>query len=437
MVLFVAKSFTSSAQTNNSPYSIFGIGDIENNYYDRSSGMGNSGIGLSSGKYIYQANPASLGQLESHYFTVEFGGNYKYVSYTGNPIGTITTPTSQQFQMTRFVLAVKPKPYWGVGIGLMPYSSSNYTFFSIKNVQGSNTASIPAYYEGSGGLNQVFLTNALNINRHFSLGIRASFIFGSLQQSETLYPVGAVSTPENPLPLSNQLNTLNLLAFRNFNYQGGLQYRTKLSKKWGLSLGAVGSSKTNFSPEHRVTLTEGNPANGLPTTLVNDSLMANSRFTIPFAYGGGLSLNYDGQITLAADYKRQNWSDVQNPTNGSYTFNNSERWSGGLEYAIPKTAPFRGQLLSYEKYFFQVGGFRSKDYLRIRGTQLTNTGITLGVGINGNPARSTTLSYLSYMLNFQFGTLGTTSNNLIKQNYLQVGFIISYRDFWQPRIALD
>jgi hypothetical protein len=64
---------------------------------------------------------------------------------------------------------------------------------------------------------------------------------------------------------------------------------------------------------------------------------------------------------------------------------------------------------------------------------LTNTGVTLGVGINGNPTRSG----LSYLLNFQFGTLGTTSNNLIKQNYMQVGFIIAYRDFWRPRLALD
>ncbi|MDR0794306.1 MAG: hypothetical protein LBE82_13440, partial [Chitinophagaceae bacterium] len=265
IVLFAAKGFSSSAQTNNSPYSILGIGDIESNYFDRSSGLGNSGISLASGKYIYQANPASLGQLESRYFSVEFGANYKYVNYTGNPIPATTASSSQQLQITRFMLAVKPKPFWGVGIGLMPYSSSNYTFFSIKNVQGSNSTGIPAYYEGTGGLNQVFFTNSLNLDRHFSLGIRASLIFGSLQQSETLYPFAVANpSPGNPIPITNQLNTLNLLVFKDFNYQGGLQYRAKLSKKWNLSMGAIGSTKTNFSPEHRLTITEGNPANGLP-----------------------------------------------------------------------------------------------------------------------------------------------------------------------------
>ena len=432
MVLFGVKGLTSSAQTNNSPYSIFGIGDIENNYYDRSSGMGNSGISLSSGKYIYQANPASVSQLDFRFFTVEAGGSYKYVNYQGNPIPP-STPSSQQFQITRFTLAVKPKPFWGISFGLTPYSSSNYTFYSTKSVQQSNSATIPAYYEGTGGLNQVYLTNGLKLNNHFSIGLRTSFIFGSLQQNETLYPSGGIATPENPIPITTQLNTLNLLAFRKFNFQGGIQYKTDLTKKWALSLGAIASTRTNFSPQHRITISEGNPANGLPTNLVNDSLMSNTKFSIPVAYGGGFSLSYDKQLTVSIDYKRQNWGDVQNSNDGSYTFNNSERWSGGVEYAIPKTTPFQGQVLSYEKYFFQVGGFHSKDYLSIRGNQLNTTGVTLGVGINGNPLRSN----LSYMLNFQFGTQGTTSNNLIKQNYLQIGLIVSYRDFWRPRIQLD
>lgn len=49
----VLSLFTASAlqaQNNASPYSIAGIGDIESGYFDRSSGMANTGVSLSSGK---------------------------------------------------------------------------------------------------------------------------------------------------------------------------------------------------------------------------------------------------------------------------------------------------------------------------------------------------------------------------------------------------
>ena len=40
------------AQDINAPYSIIGIGDIENSLFNRSSGMANTGISLRSGKSI-------------------------------------------------------------------------------------------------------------------------------------------------------------------------------------------------------------------------------------------------------------------------------------------------------------------------------------------------------------------------------------------------
>ncbi|MFX8393340.1 hypothetical protein ABTL67_19750, partial [Acinetobacter baumannii] len=59
------------AQNNNSPYSIVGIGDIEQSYFDRTTGMASTGVALSSNRFVYTANPAANAALDFHYFSIE------------------------------------------------------------------------------------------------------------------------------------------------------------------------------------------------------------------------------------------------------------------------------------------------------------------------------------------------------------------------------
>ncbi|MES1221362.1 MAG: hypothetical protein ABUT20_38025, partial [Bacteroidota bacterium] len=62
------------AQTNNSPYSIFGIGDIDDSYYNRTTGMANTGLAYRSPNFITLNNPASLSALGTHYIAGEIAG---------------------------------------------------------------------------------------------------------------------------------------------------------------------------------------------------------------------------------------------------------------------------------------------------------------------------------------------------------------------------
>ena len=50
----------SFSQNMNSPYSIYGIGDIDNRMYNKTSGMGGTGLALRSGNYFIDNNPAAL-----------------------------------------------------------------------------------------------------------------------------------------------------------------------------------------------------------------------------------------------------------------------------------------------------------------------------------------------------------------------------------------
>ncbi|MFM9469854.1 hypothetical protein ACKI1K_44880, partial [Streptomyces scabiei] len=79
--------------------------------------------------------------------------------------------------------------FWAVSLGILPFSSVNYSMFGAKTVQGSNQM-VPAYYTGSGGVNNFFFTNSFQAGKHLSLGLQSSFLFGHLNETETI--TGAV-----------------------------------------------------------------------------------------------------------------------------------------------------------------------------------------------------------------------------------------------------
>lgn len=413
-VLLAGVAGRSAGQTNTSPYSVLGIGDIETGSLDRSAGMANSGVSLSSFRFMYHANPASYVKLQDKFFAFEMTGRFKAVNYSGKPIAS-TTGTSTDLQVAKLAVAAKVKPWWGSSIGLLPYSSSNYSFLTTKGVVGDLQYNMPAYYKGSGGLNKVYFANAFQLNKNLAAGIEAAYIFGSMQQVETL---------DASELTGSAIATTSDRYMRNGLFKAGLQYNGKLTEKWKLALGATASNKTRLNTTNYVSVVSGS------STVVTDKNLGDGSFYLPVSYAVGGSLSYNRKLTIAADYQRQNWNDL-NYTGLSYRLVNSDRYSLGFEYSAQQSLPGYNNTPSgyfFEKYFLQAGLFYGNSYLRMYNQQLKNYGGTLGFGVNSKK------SNLSYQLSVELGSFGTTKNNLIKQNYSTVNFTVMYRDFWFTKV---
>src|ERR1700761_7756867 len=129
-ILLAVLSITSlgaMAQNNFSPYSQMGIGDLEDGYYNRTTGLANTGIAYRNNRYLINNNPASFSALANQYFTMETSLRGSFVDYSGSPV----TPASTQsgdITFRRLVMGIKPGKNWGSSIGLVPYSTSNYEF---------------------------------------------------------------------------------------------------------------------------------------------------------------------------------------------------------------------------------------------------------------------------------------------------------------------
>src|SRR5262249_3178931 len=145
-------------------------------------------------------------------------------------------------------------------------------------------------------------------------------------------------------------------------------------------------------------------------------------FTLPKNYGVGFSLTRNKKYTFLADYKYQAWGDL-NISGFNYSFQNSQRASVGFEISNKKN--IYNNL--YETSFFQFGLYYNKSYLNVYGQSIDDMGGTFGIGLNSK--RST----LSTNIIFQYGVKGTTDRNLIKENYFNITFVFSYRDFWNTK----
>jgi len=413
------------AQTNASPYSMIGIGDINYNYYDRSAGMGNSGISLSSpnGSYMYLANPASFADLRDMYFKGEVSANFKGVSYSGNPLNTSAKNNSTDLQFQKILFGLKVKHWWGMGFGLKQFSSINYTYTGTQNINNSNIT-VPINIDGHGGLNQFFWTNAFRVAKGLNVGIESSYLFGSQQQQKTMTADGIIN--------SEDLNTTVTNYYHKLYFKGGIQYHTKLNDRWRLGIGVIGSNKSVLSGNTTYDLTQGNLDQlTVPTTIVKDSAIGTTKFTLPLMLGGGISLNYDNRWTFAADYQRQQWKDAGNPSGLGYFYGNAQRISGGIEYAKKQTIIQNGYVSEMERYFFQFGGYYTQGSLNVRGKRIDDFGGTVGFGVNAKNRGFG--AGLGYIIHLGVGSLGTTSNNLVRETYYQAGVTLSFNDFWDAR----
>ena len=393
------------AQNNTSPYSILGIGDIESSYFNRTSGMANTGIALRNTRYSILNNPASLSAMDDQFFSFELALRGRYINYQGADI-VPGNSTSRDFSVKRLSLAIKANKWWGTGIGFMPFSVSNYLFSAKKFIQGT-TESTDAQYEGTGGVNQVYWANGFRIGKHFSAGVSLAYLFGSMSQTESVLSQ----------TLAASLITTNNIYLHSPYFSGGAQYFTALGKHWDLALGGTYSRKATPKAEY------SSKVSTTATDTLSYAITDNNYFKLPDCYGGGIALTKDKKYTFTADYRFQKWSDLQEKGT-QYALVNSNRYSAGFELSQKRLA--WGNVL-VESMYYQAGLYYSNSYLQLYNQQIDEKGFTMGLGFNSKR------NAMGVAFALDVGQRGTTTNGLIKETATSFSITISYRDFWNTK----
>ncbi|MBL7111000.1 MAG: hypothetical protein ISS19_03570 [Bacteroidales bacterium] len=417
IAIFLLLIFTGTgllAQKNtNSPYSRFGLGEMSRKGFEKSRAMGGIGLGMRDNDQINYLNPASYTELDTLSFMFNFGLSSSFTKYRTS----IQNDQNFTINLDHLAIAFPVTKWWKTSFGVMPFSSVGYSVTETGYLE--NDVAVDYFYEGVGGINQLYLGSSFHLYEGLDIGFNAFYLFGSLDLSRTLQ-----------FPLNSEYSVSRLdqrTIVHDFTYQLGLQYSKTFAEDYTFTLGGVYHLKTNVSADNSSTsrnIFNGNAVNindstNLTPEFILEDLSDEGEIAFPSKYGVGFTFKYSDRFLVGFDYYSQDWS-KSSFFNQEQPLTNSNSMHAGLEIT-PNPEAFRG---FHKRIHYRLGGHYENSYLKLQGEQLQDYGIGFGVGL---PFRNTKTSF-----NFavDMGRRGTLNNNLIEENYTFFSFSVTLHDFW-------
>ena len=396
MLLFSLSVFLTSGQNNtNSPYSIFGIGELENADGGRNMGMGGTGIALRSDLFLNLSNPASLTSIPRQSLATDAGINFR-LSNLKNQFKSVNV-LNGNLSWASFAFPINKT--FSAGFSLNPKSSVGYTIFSTKSLEGTNY-SYPVTYKGEGGLSEASGLLGILINKYFSLGVKGSLLWGNI-----------VKTTEDTPPIGSAITRVD-----NVNYVGaalkpGFQFQTKLSKNTVFTLGGIADISSYLNGSSTITIKSG-------STTILSSIDKGNQIKLPTKQGIGMALGYKSKFVVTFDFNRSDWRAAE-LTADSKRFSVNNSFHFGVEIA-PKYDPLR--MWQTKKY--RLGALYQTGYLNIYGTQIKSYAATCGVSFPMKRDRN------SFNFSLEAGRQGTLTSQLIQESYLKFNISFNLWEHW-------
>ena len=162
------------------PYSLYGIGDIEKQGTSFNRGMAGIGAGVRDVRFINYLNPASITARDTLSFMFDFGGYQKNFYNTDGDANSAFNTAGMQNVI--FTAPIHNKSAFIVGI--TPFSNIGYKFQTTENNKELVSKYGNIVYEkyGTGSINQLFVGGAFNVTKFFAVGAEMVYYFGALNR---------------------------------------------------------------------------------------------------------------------------------------------------------------------------------------------------------------------------------------------------------------
>jgi hypothetical protein len=396
---------------SNSPYSSYGIGEIYPSGYSRNAGMGYTGVSAPSNEFINIINPALLYHNRLTIFETGVTGQYKRIS---NASASQRTGTAS---LSHLGLAFPVSRRSTITVGLRPYSAVNFNAVdSIQVTKDPNSTDQASEFirratEGTGGTNQALLAAGYHIGKGFSVGLQAAYLFGTISNTYSLIHDTLYNTV-----LSSQTR------ISSFTFKPGISYRLKIKNDVFFNTGATYELASNLNATR--TRDSYRSYGGSPVAN-NDTIAQSGNISFPGAIRFGVSFDRPYHWTFAADVALDQWA-------GFSKFGQTENSRNVINAGVgAEWIPNINSLGSYFNVVTYRGGlYYNQMPFIIHNNRLNDFGINFGASFPVNKNLS------NINVAFAIGQRGTTSNNLIKEQYIRfnLGFTLSDRWFIKNRV---
>ena len=418
--LLISTSFLAQ-RTSLSPYSFFGIGEEFSPVTVEQASMGGIGVAFSHYKYLNFTNPAAIANLR--YTTYGFGGTHKELKLKSATSTQSSSLTTFNYVGIGFPIGKKA----GFGVGIQPVSSVGYELENtILDANGDITEL--SLFEGNGGVNRIYFNLGFLLFKDLALGAKASFNFGNINNTIIDQRVG--------LSLGTKYEEITQV--RGSAIQLGAQYKKAVKDDLTITAGAA----VKLSNEMRVNgddylysvILLG--AAQIPRDTLSTSGISGT-FQMPLKSTLGIGIGKTDKWYAGVEYETQDayqTSGFLSTTNTAFRYANSNRIGIGGFY-IPKI----NSISSYfDRITYRFGIRMENTGLLVDGSgtnsnfsEIKDFGISFGLGIP--------LKRLSTMnVGFEYGKRGSTDNNLIQENYLNLRLSLSLTDVnWFIKRRID
>ena len=401
-------SFSALGQSDlSSPYSRFGLGDIFSGSPNTAlKGMGGISNAMNDRALLNPNNPASYASLDTLSFLFDAGFYIKTASFSTNTM----TESGSNASFDYASVGMSATKRWKIGLGIMPYSNREYNVITEHHDLGTYNVA----FQGEGGLNRVFFANGLKITKDLSIGVTASYIFGTLIDNTTIY------YPDSSYFLNGRRSVD--MRVSDFKLDYGLIYRLPI-KNCDITLGFTYSQGSKIASKRDLFIRNMFKGYGNLTESPIDTLLyeedQNVSINIPHGYGFGITIDRGRGWLVGADFNWAGWKGFEmNGVNDS--LQNSWNVAVGASYKPESTSISK----YYKKITYRAGFHFDQTYYNIYGQSINRYGVTLGLGL------PIPRSLSSFNVALEVGSLGTTKNNLVKEGYFNISISMSIYDRW-------
>ena len=419
--------YSEAQSRSQSPYSLAGIGELKYRGFMQHKAMGGVSRAIRDQYSFTTVNPASYANVKYTVYSAGMYGSYGQLMDSIESVN-VTDGNIGYFAMA-FGIPRESGRKMGVSFGFQELSSVGY---DMRNYHLLDT---PAYYDifrGSGGLSTVYVGYGIETFKNLYLGANVNFNFGSISTLKAkVYPY-----TKDLFSYSDEV----LSFYTGVNFDFGVQYSIQDSvgkQELRHSFGATFHTRTRLKGDgYKYAETFfGIPYDQSGTLVSIDTLSYVSGLTDtlikPIGFGFAYSIGKDNVWGISAEFEMNKWSDINSRLNGQPFFDNVKyavgfHWTPNLDFTVKEDY--------WQKVEYRAGFRHQRLYYNFFGQELTEYGITFGLGlpiIRGYTLTEERVDLLNHVdLSVEYVNRGTTSNGLIQEQYLVFSIGLNFNDKW-------
>ncbi len=397
------------------PYSFYGLGNVDYTGTNEYKAMGGTSVYTDS-IHINLNNPASFAKLK--FTTLSIGATAHYYRFESQN----SKDEAKRQSFNYFTLGFPISQRAGVVFGLLPYTNVGYKILGqeITDPLGRVTTNS---HTGDGGINRVFVGYGIEVTDNLSIGVDAGYHFGKTDNRTFTW----MKDIGDGTPLITQTLDHKNLDYKGFTYTVSAQYETKI-KQYDFQSNITYAPQTNWTVTNLTKLAIYDIYS--PSYPVKENVIVDesSNFINPqnLSVGAGFGKKFKWFIAGQFNYiENSKLAHSWNTTDIS-RYEDTKRYSIGGFY-IPKHNSFTSYL---DRVVYRAGFRYENTGLVLKDQSINDYAVSIGFGL---PLRGLT----NINVGFEYGQRGTSSHDLLKENYFNMSIGFSLNDIWFKRRKFD